>query len=253
VAECRSVLPLQILAPLALDDPAAVLSIVNPTGGIVGGDRLVIDVHAGGRAHGCLTTPSATKVYRATADPAVQTVGLHVEPGAALEWVPDHTIPFAGSAFRQSLCAHVDDGGTLIVVDAYAAGRVARGETWRFRALESVLAVRDGRGWLCYDRWALRGEGAPPWSALGLAESHPYFASVVVVSDTGVQRLLDTLGAVTVPATDGRLAAAPLPRRGAVARCLARSAPTLIDLIETVWAAARRTVLGAPALVLRKR
>jgi urease accessory protein len=251
VTECRSMLPLQILAPLALDDSAVVLSIVNPTGGVVGGDRLVIDVHAGRSAHVCLTTPSATKIYRATGDPAGQAVGLYVAPGAAVEWVPDHTIPFAGAAFRQSLCARVEDGGALILVDAYAAGRVARGETWRFRTLESTLAVHDGRGCLLYDRFALRGDGDPPWSGLGLAGSHPYFASVVVVADAGVEELLETIGAM-VPANDARIAAARLSRRGAVARCLARSAPALGGLIETVWAAARRAVLGAPALALRK-
>src|SRR2546422_1747450 len=49
---------------LALDDRAAVVSVLNPTGGLVGGDRLAIDVVVGPAAHACLTTPSATKVYR---------------------------------------------------------------------------------------------------------------------------------------------------------------------------------------------
>ena len=34
LAGCRFTLPLQVLAPLALDDPAAVVSILNPTGGV---------------------------------------------------------------------------------------------------------------------------------------------------------------------------------------------------------------------------
>src|SRR3989304_2140688 len=44
---CRSTLPLQVLAPVALEDPAAVVSILNPTGGLVGGDRLPIGGGAG--------------------------------------------------------------------------------------------------------------------------------------------------------------------------------------------------------------
>jgi len=32
VARSRSTLPLQVLAPVALDDPGAVVSILNPTG-----------------------------------------------------------------------------------------------------------------------------------------------------------------------------------------------------------------------------
>jgi len=57
VADCRFTLPLQVLAPVALDDPAAVVSILNPTGGLVGGDHLAIDVHVGAGAHAVLTTP----------------------------------------------------------------------------------------------------------------------------------------------------------------------------------------------------
>src|SRR5207249_543010 len=93
-------LPLQVLAPLALDDAAAIVSILNPTGGLVGGDRLVVDVAVGAGAHACLTTPSATKVYRTAVGPAEQAVRLTLAPGARLEWVPDHTIPFARASPR---------------------------------------------------------------------------------------------------------------------------------------------------------
>src|SRR5207247_544030 len=65
LSRCRYSLPLQVLAPLALDDRAAVVSVLNPTGGLVGGDRLAIDVVVGPAAHACLTTPSATQVYGA--------------------------------------------------------------------------------------------------------------------------------------------------------------------------------------------
>jgi len=37
LAGCRSTLPLQVLAPVALEDPAAVVWMLNPTGGLLGG------------------------------------------------------------------------------------------------------------------------------------------------------------------------------------------------------------------------
>ncbi len=108
VAGCRYTLPLQALAPVALDDPAAVVSILNPTGGLVGGDRLSIDIEVRAGAHALLTTPSATRVYRTDAEDAVQSVQISIGPQATVEWVPDHTIPFAGSAFRQTLDVDMD-------------------------------------------------------------------------------------------------------------------------------------------------
>ena len=47
LAASRFTLPLQVLAPVALDDAACVVSLLNPTGGVVGGDRLTIDVEVG--------------------------------------------------------------------------------------------------------------------------------------------------------------------------------------------------------------
>src|SRR5262249_45452487 len=111
----RSRLPLQILAPLAIPDPAAVVSVLNPTGGVLGGDRLDIEVELGAEAHACLTTPSATRIYRAAAEPAVQTVRLMLEEGAIAEWVPDHTIPYAGADFMQSIDVEVGPGATLVL------------------------------------------------------------------------------------------------------------------------------------------
>ena len=36
LSRCRYTLPLQVMAPMALHDSAAVVSILNPTGGLVG-------------------------------------------------------------------------------------------------------------------------------------------------------------------------------------------------------------------------
>src|SRR3989475_3347015 len=52
---CRDRLPLQVLSPMALDDPPAVVSVLNPTGGLVGGGRLPIAVTLRPAAHGRLT------------------------------------------------------------------------------------------------------------------------------------------------------------------------------------------------------
>jgi urease accessory protein len=250
VASCRSTVPLQVLAPVGLDDPAAVVSILNPTGGVVGGDRLGIDVAVGPGAHACLTTPSATRVYRTSGPPAVQEVSIDLGPGATLEYVPDHTIPFPGSAFRQAIRVHVGDGAQLILVDAFAAGRITRGEAWRFALLESALVIRDADGWLLRDRFVLAGD--PAWGGLGFAEAAAYFATIVVLGE----RANADLAAELTRATDGAgvaVAGGALPRGGGIIlRCLAATAPLLGETTERLWAAARRLVLGVPPLLLRK-
>jgi urease accessory protein len=245
---CRWTMPLQVLAPLALDDPAAVVSILNPTGGLVGGDRLAIDVTVGAGAHACLTTPSATKVYRTAGGPAEQTVRLWLAPQARLEWMPDHTIPFAGSALRQRIEAEVAEGATLLLLDAFAAGRVARGETWRFALLDSTLSIRDARGFILHERLVLRDGTLGP--GLGVAEDRPYVGTLAVVTDAAVGGFIDDVAGLA--ADDVDVGAACLARRGVLVRCLAASAPALGRTLDAVWAAARRRVLGLPPLALRK-
>lgn len=250
LAGCRSTLPLQVLAPVALADAAAVVSMLNPTGGVLGGDRLTVDVALGPGTHACLTTPSATRVYRTSGEAAVQRVRVALAPGAVLEWVPDHVIPSAGAALRQSLEIDAGAGATLIAIDAFAAGRVARGEAWQFALLDSALTVWDAAGLVLHDRFVLSRGG--PWRELGLAEGRPYFATVVLVAEAGLDELIADLPEA-LAATDGfAAAAARLSRRGVLVRCLAGGAPALGDGLQAVWALARRRLLGQPPLALRK-
>jgi urease accessory protein len=250
LAECRSTLPLQVLTPVALTDAAAVVSMLNPTGGVLGGDRLTIDVEVGRDAHACLTTPSATRVYRTAGAPAVQHVRLRLGPGAVVEWVPDHTIPSAGAALSQTLEVDAGPGATVIAVDAFAAGRVARSEAWWFTRLDSTLTVRDAAGLVVHDRFVLRG--GESWGGLGLAEGRPYFATVVLVADSGIDTVLAELPAAVAGIAGATVGGARLARRGALLRCLAAGAPALVDALEAVWGLARRGLLRRPPLALRK-
>ena len=254
VVRCRYTLPLQVLAPVALDDPAAVVSMLNPTGGLAGGDRLAIDIDVAEGAHAVLTTPSATRVYRTDGDETTQRVRLAIGPRAVVEWVPDHTIPFAGSALRQTIECELDETSGLILVDAFSAGRIALGEAWRFTLLDSAISIRDRQGWLLHDRFVLRGgaKEGPAFDGLGFTDSHPYFASIAIVGAFDRQRFAADLARLSGQPGASSLGAAPLPRRGVLVRCLAPTAPALVAAVEGCWALARRALLGLPLLALRK-
>jgi len=227
-----------------------VVSMLNPTGSVLGGDHLAIEARAEPGAHAVLTTPSATRVHRTDGAVAVQEVDLAVAPGAVMEWVPDHTIPHAGAAYRQRLRAHVGTGATLLVVDAFAVGRVARGEQFRFRALESSLTVTDDDGWLLHDRFVLAGDAG--WSGLGFCEGAPYLATVAVVTPAPLAPVARAAAEALADVPGVRGGVGVLPRRGLLVRCLADSAPALGDAVRLVWDAVRTSALGLGATDLRK-
>ena len=86
-------------------------------GGLVGGDeiRLRVDVTAGARA--LLTTQASTKVYRSPHGTSAELQG-RVGLDGLLVVAPDPVVCFAGARYRQVQRFHVEEGGTLVVMDS---------------------------------------------------------------------------------------------------------------------------------------
>jgi urease accessory protein len=232
---------------------APTLFLLNPTGGVLGGDHLETRVELGAGSRVCLSTPSATRVYRSTGLPAVQRMTFRIEEGAALEYVPDHVIPFPGARLVQSVEANLAPGASAILCDAWAAGRAVRGEAWRFDLLDSGTAARDREGLLFKDRVVLGG--ARGWGGLGAAEGMPYTATVACLapSHAGLEELaVAVAGALAIGAPDASAGVTTLARGGIVVRILAPSAPVLQRAVEAAWARCRDGLWGLGPLDLRK-
>jgi urease accessory protein len=230
---------------------AAALLLLNPTGGLLGGDRLEARVELGPGAHACLSTPSATRVYRSEI-PAVQRFSATLGPGAVLEWLPDHVIPSCGARLVQSTDVALGAGATVLVADAWATGRLARSEPWGFRALDTALAVRDDGGLLLRERAVLDHAG---FAGLGGAEGFGYVGTFAALraGDAPWPELADAL-ADDLPraAPEARSGVTVLGRGGILARLLCPSAPVLDALVRAIWARCRERLLGLPPLDLRK-
>ena len=251
--ERRFTLPLQALEPMDLEPGAATLLLLNPTGGLLAGDGLETQVSLGPGSSVCLSTPSATRVYRSTGPPAVQRVAIDIGRGATLEWLPDHLIPSPGARLRQSTEIALGRDATLIYLDAWAVGRAARGEPWGFDLLDSTLIVRDECGPFLRERSLL--EAGLPRDGLGGTEGFGYVATFVTARPgggdwAGLARALHEACGAAAPAA--RAGVTALTRGGVLARLLCASAPALRSAVDALWACARRQLLGRGPLDLRK-
>ena len=246
-------LPLQALEPADLDGTGRlVLALLNPTGGVLGGDVLETRVALGPGTRVCLTTPSATRVYRSAGPAARQRLVAEIADGAALEYVPDHLIPSPGARLVQSTELRLARGAVAIVADGWAVGRVARGERWRFDMLDLGLEAHDDGGRLLKERAILAG--GTRWARLGAADGHDYvgtFAALAPARD-GWESLAAALGEAAGAVPGAAVGVAALARGGALGRVLARSAPALRGALDALWSAARGALLGLPPLDLRK-
>ena len=262
-SSCSS--PWHHFPPSYLDDSGcAYIWLVNPSGGLVGGDHVSVEAQLQAGTHVLMTSPSANRVYRTLSEPAVQEVRVSVGPGARLEWMPELTIPFAGSRFRQSIHVDLEPGATVVLWDALASGRVAMRERWAFAAVENEIYIRgvvlssealpipDGS---VVERYCVVPGPLP--DSVGFIGRWDYVASCFVIGDgvdaevwkgleEAIAAILEerpglVLGGVSSPAAPGL-----------AVKLVAQSAPDLTVTLDSIWAAVREHLWNLPAPNLRR-
>lgn len=248
--------PWKLLPPIYLDDTGAAYTLlVNPSGGLVGGDHLSIDMSLDRDAHVLISSPSANRIYRTEGKTSEQHITITVGPGAVLEWLPEHTIPFAGSRFRQILHATLAPDATLLLWDGVASGRIAREERWAFTDLENEIRITTASSSSLLERYALNP--ASDLGSVGLAEEWNYVASFYVVNDAVAPDVWNRLESKIAPVLDerpgqvlGGVSTPPVP--GLAIKLLTRTAPDLTYMLDTLWATIREELLNLPPVSLRK-
>jgi urease accessory protein len=241
------------MAPSELADGTTCVMLLNPTGGLVGGDVLRTSILQDNDTNLCLTTPSATRVYRTTGAASVQETWIRLGGGAFLEYLPDHVIPHRNSRLRQMLRVELGQGSRAILYDAFAAGRVAHGESWKFSEFDSRIEVFLAGAPIYLNRTWIQPAQQDP-GCLGLFEEYSYGATLVVVSEASdvcaaastsmneaIRAMPDILGGASL-----------LGNAGCVAKFLARSASALLCAQTELWSLARQLIFNSPAVDLRK-
>lgn len=253
LAQSRFSLPLQALTPLTLADGASYLMLLNPTGGVLGGDHLVTEIVQESGTHVCLTTPSATRIYRTEEKPSVLETVIHMGEEATLEYFPDHVIPHEGSALRQFLHLEMARGSRAIILDSMASGRVAHDERWSFTEIDSrtEVFVRGRPNYI--NRTRIVPAMKRP-DQLGLMEEFDYMSCMALFADgfTHWKEAAAALNEELKSAPTVRGGASLLSRSGCLVRFLARSASDMTLASSKLLDAARQQVAGLPPFDRRK-
>lgn len=173
-------------APVHLSKPyhdagALVLNVVNPTAGLLDGDRLRSEVHVERGARLVLTAPSASRVHTMRGGRAEVTQHFRVESGGSLEVWPESLIPQRGARYRQQTDITLEAGAELLFFEMFAPGRVASGEAFAFDELEWLTDVRLRGRLIARERYRL----TPANGSLDfLRRRFPsaYYASAILVA-----------------------------------------------------------------------
>jgi urease accessory protein len=124
------------------DSRALLVQVVNPTAGILAGDRLESEIAVERDAALLVTTPSASRVFQMREGVAECRQHFAVSAGGWLEVMPEPLVPHRGSCYRQITTVDVAREGALFFVDQLYPGRIGHGEAWQWDRLRLELTVR---------------------------------------------------------------------------------------------------------------
>ncbi len=214
------------------------VQITNPSGGILGGDRLEMDVALAPGSAATILTQAANKVYRGAQ--ARQNAAFRVEESSFLEYLPHHLIPFARSNYRQETEIHLAADATLVAWDAVSAGRVARGERFAFDRLSARMRIFRENFPEIVDGFELCAGGEP-------FRGYSYVGAAYVLAPRNLEPLAEKLhGAFSGTPRVLASASAPAQRLCAV-RVLARDATALYRALNAFRTVARAYLDLPPA------
>ncbi|WP_199257496.1 urease accessory protein UreD [Paracoccus binzhouensis] len=178
--------------------------VVNTAGGMTGGDKLALNIHAGAGEALTLTTQAAERVYRSAGGAAQVSTVLTLGQGARIDWLPQETILFEGSALDRRLSVEMAADATLLAVESLVFGRIAHGETLRQLQLRDHWRIRRG-GRLVHAE-ALRLERMPT-SPATLAGATA--AATMILAAPGAEQGLDAARAALPEGAEAGVSALP--------------------------------------------
>jgi urease accessory protein len=126
------------------EPPNAVL--INTAGGLTGGDRMQVSVAVEEGSRAVVTTQACERIYRSAGGAASVEAQIAVGAGGRVDWLPQETIIFDGSALARRLDADLAPGARLLACESLLFGRPAMAETMNaFSVHERWRIRRDGR------------------------------------------------------------------------------------------------------------
>lgn len=247
-------LPLQVLPPYYPDeDGEAFVYLLNPSGGILQADRLLTQIVLEKDSRVLVTTPSAAKFYKMEDDHAELKYFFDVGENAVLEYLPEYSIPYAGSAVYQESRFDIRQSSVLIAADMITAGRADRGERFQYECYDSRIKIYVEGKLQAYEyARLLPAEGK--LGQIGLLEGRQIYAAMYIYQKSlpaafsaEVKGILDSPGQEQLKG-----GVSYVTPDLAVVRLLANSVETAQETVLSVWGAARRRLLGKERVKIRK-
>ena len=249
--------PLQVQKALYIDENMPHMPfvyIMSPSGGILQGDRLRMDIHGHENTVFHITTQAATKIYRMEKNYATQILNITLDKGSYAEFLPDMIIPYRNSRFYQEVNLKIHEDATCLYSEILSPGRVTYGESFLYEIFYSRFQATDLSGnFRCLDNMVF----SPKTSNLrscGILGNWDIAANFYLLTKKVDSKILNAEIERTIQKADNiYFASTVLPRSdGIITRILGRK-PNDVDIVcKQIWNIIREKLHGKPAPDLRK-
>jgi urease accessory protein UreH len=241
--------PFRVGRAFHVDDAAyLILGCTGP--GVFAGDTLRQSVRVASGARVVLVSQSALQVHPSAAVEAAS-IDHHYVVGddAELQCQWDPVIPFARSRLEQRFEIDLTASSRLCWGDAIMAGRVRRGEAWRFESLAHELRLNVAGALTYLERYAL-APAVRPVEPTWIAGCARYFATALVHHDGATTGAAEALQSTTA---SGAVAGVDLiGPKTIVGRILAADGAAFARARAAFLAQTQAAIFGAPGRTARK-
>jgi urease accessory protein len=252
--------PLKVVRTFTLADGTALAHLHNVSGGLLGGDRLAMQVNLASDTKVQLTTTGATRIYRNREgfSATTQCNEVSVGEGALLEYLPDATIPFAGARYLQRTSIELAAGAGMFWWEILAPGREARGELFEYEEFRMRTRVSALGQTIAAENLSLRPQREKVSSLARLG--HYRYAATFYMCRVGLEAAAwrgaeDRIRELTAGMNRrGEIlwGVSSLVAHGLTVRCLARNGREVLPGLQTIWRSAKRHLYGLEAVPPRK-
>ncbi len=230
------------------------VAMLHPPGGIAGGDSIRITVKVEPGAHATLTTPGATRWYKANGQASAQRSRLDVAAGSKLDWLPMENIFFDETDAFSETDVRLESGACAIGWDVAQLGRVNQDGNWRSGTaqIRTKITVDDRLFWIeqgKIDAKSNKRNNVAGWAGYPVTATLWCFGPTLPDSET------EALTAAMPWNDHMRAALAVLPYQDSqslyVVKGLAVHLEDLMGILVEAWYFLRERVLGTPGTELR--
>jgi urease accessory protein len=225
--------------------------IIHPPGGIAGGDNLFVRIEV--ETNGCavITTPAATKWYKAAGRSSRQEVTVRLGANSALDWLPQENLFFNAVCVQSVFKLRIDPAASAIGWDMALLGRQASGEKWDTGAIRSSIEICNSNGtplWL--EQTLLKGSDPLLKSPQGLA-GFKALGTLWAIGQGSTPAIATELNSQLPFEAALRAGATCLPNGVLLLRCLSTEVELLRALMIDCWTLLRPMILGFASHRLR--